>query len=366
MNVFKREFGQLQGDGTYAPSNVRSGLIVSLELCWRAHWQIELAASGLFVSGVLFSTSFSSFRFHPPAPKWYQLMMGRFVTGFGVGACSLLVPMYQGESSPRHIRGAMVCNVENDRSSYQLFVTIGIFVAHCINYGTESIRNSASWRIPLGITFFWGLLLGVGIIFFPESPRYEYPHERIEEASKTTTKLYGVPLNHRVIIKDLAEMKEQLDAEMTSQGGWHAWVEMFQGSRMCYRIMLGVVLRALQQLTGANYFFYYGTVVFNGAGISNIYVTQMILGGVNFGTTFGDLYVIEHFGRRKSLIMGGIWMFVCFMMYASVDHFSLNVNEPSQTPGAGKAMVVFAGCIFAAVLIVYFFRSGGQGQNFGD
>ncbi|XHG05203.1 hypothetical protein AWENTII_008450 [Aspergillus wentii] len=286
-------------------------------------------------------------------------MMGRFVTGFGVGACSLLVPMYQGESSPRHIRGAMVC-------SYQLFVTIGIFVAHCINYGTESIRNSASWRIPLGITFFWGLLLGVGIIFFPESPRYEYPHERIEEASKTTTKLYGVPLNHRVIIKDLAEMKEQLDAEMTSQGGWHAWVEMFQGSRMCYRIMLGVVLRALQQLTGANYFFYYGTVVFNGAGISNIYVTQMILGGVNFGTTFGDLYVIEHFGRRKSLIMGGIWMFVCFMMYASVDHFSLNVNEPSQTPGAGKAMVVFAGCIFAAVLIVYFFRSGGQGQNFGD
>lgn len=43
-----------------------------------------------------------------PAPKWYQVMMGRFVTGFGVGACSLLVPMYQGESAPRQVRGAMV------------------------------------------------------------------------------------------------------------------------------------------------------------------------------------------------------------------------------------------------------------------
>lgn len=43
-----------------------------------------------------------------PAGKWYQFMMGRFITGFGVGACSLLVPMYQGEISPRHIRGAMV------------------------------------------------------------------------------------------------------------------------------------------------------------------------------------------------------------------------------------------------------------------
>lgn len=43
-----------------------------------------------------------------PAGKWYQMMMGRFVTGFGVGSCSLLVPMYQGEIAPRHIRGAMV------------------------------------------------------------------------------------------------------------------------------------------------------------------------------------------------------------------------------------------------------------------
>lgn len=71
----------------------------------------------------------------------------------------------------------------------------------------------------------------------------------------------------------------------------------------------------------------------------------MILGGVNFGTTFGGLYVIEHFGRRKSLITGGIWMFVCFMVFASVGHFSLDVQTPQNTPGAGKAMVVFA-CLF--------------------
>lgn len=71
----------------------------------------------------------------------------------------------------------------------------------------------------------------------------------------------------------------------------------------------------------------------------------MILGGVNFGTTFGGLYIIEHFGRRKSLITGGIWMFVCFMVFASVGHFSLDINTPSNTPAAGTAMVVFA-CLF--------------------
>jgi SP family sugar:H+ symporter-like MFS transporter len=262
-------------------------------------------------------------------------------------------------------------------SSYQLFVTLGIFVAYCINFGTEHITNTASWRIPLGITFLWGLILGFGILLFPESPRFEYRMGRIDIAKRTMSKLYGVPENHRVIVHEILEIQEQLDAEKGAKGGWHGWIEMFQAPRMPYRIVLGVVLQALQQLTGANYFFYYvsfaqfqslglfdfrqilvpapetnlflsllqGTVIFNGAGISNTYVTQMILGGVNFGTTFGGLYVIEHFGRRKSLIAGGIWMFICFMVFASVGHFSLDVKNPPATPGAGKAMVVFA-CLF--------------------
>jgi SP family sugar:H+ symporter-like MFS transporter len=71
----------------------------------------------------------------------------------------------------------------------------------------------------------------------------------------------------------------------------------------------------------------------------------MILGGVNFGTTFLGLYVVEHFGRRKSLIFGASWMFVCFMVFASVGHFSLDRKNPQSTPQAGTAMIVFA-CLF--------------------
>ena len=54
--------------------------------------------------------------------KWYQVMMGRFVMGLGVGGLSLLVPMFMAESGPRHIRGALI-------SCYQLFITFGIFMA---------------------------------------------------------------------------------------------------------------------------------------------------------------------------------------------------------------------------------------------
>lgn len=195
----------------------------------------------------------------------------------------------------------------------------------------------------MGISFIWVAILGFGIIFFPESPRYDYRHGRVDVAKATMIKLYGVPENHRVVAEELAEIKEKHQEELLHAN--QKWWEIFTGPRMPYRIALGVTLQALQQLTGANYFFYYGTVIFKSTGINNSYVTQMILGGVNFGTTFLGLYVVEHFGRRKSLIFGAFWMFVCFMIFASVGHFALDRTTPQNTPHAGKAMIVFA-CLF--------------------
>lgn len=156
-------------------------------------------------------------------------------------------------------------------------------------------------------------------------------------------KLYGVSPDHRVVAEELAEIKAKYDEDMLHKN--QKWYEVFVAPRMTYRLALGITLQALQQLTGANYFFYYGTVIFKSTGIDNSYVTQMILGGVNVGTTFVGLYVVEHFGRRKSLVYGAAWMFVCFMVFASVGHFALDRVTPENTPHAGKAMIVFA-CLF--------------------
>ena len=72
------------------------------------------------------------------------------------------------------------------------------------------------------------------------------------------------------------EMAEKL--QMEEEGGKHPWYEVVTGPRMGYRTALGMVIQALQQLTGANYFFYYGTTIFTSIGLSNSYVTQIILG----------------------------------------------------------------------------------------
>ncbi|PGH28023.1 hypothetical protein AJ80_00278 [Polytolypa hystricis UAMH7299] len=344
MNDFLRRFGEPNPDGSgYHFSNVRAGLIVAMlsvgtligalvaaPIADRMgrKWSISGWCCVLTV-GIIVQMSAES-------PKWYQIVVGRWVAGLGVGALSLLVPLYQGESSPRHIRGAMI-------SCYQLFITLGIFIANCINFGTEGRNDSGSWRITIGITFLWVMILGFGMAFFPESPRYDYRHGRVDRAKETMMKFYGVPENHRQLHLELEEIRLKYEEDEATKD--QPWYEIWYAPRMRYRLILGVLLQALQQLTGANYFFYYGTTVFRGAGIDNSYVTQMILGGVNFGSTFLGLYNIEHFGRRKSLLVGAAWMCMCFLVFASVGHFALDIDDPPATPVPGKVMVVFA-CLF--------------------
>ncbi|KAI9810284.1 MAG: hexose transporter hxt1 [Pycnora praestabilis] len=342
MEDFLRRFGQYNAQtNKYYFSNVRAGLIVGLLSIGTLIGALIGAPIAdkfgrkpsisfwciIFIVGMIVQMAAEN--------KWYQIMMGRWVAGLGVGALSLLVPMYQAETAPRHIRGALI-------STYQLFITIGIFLASCINFGTEKRQNSGSWRIPMGIGFLWALILGFGILLFPETPRQDFRNGRVAEAKKTMETVYGVSDNHWSVHHELAEIKAKLDAETTSDGFFVEWYRMFFGPRMAYRIALGMGLQCMQQLTGANYFFYYGTTIFQSTGINNSFVTQMILNGINFGTTFYGLYIIEHYGRRKSLIAGSTWMFICFMIFASIGHFSLDRNHPANTPSAGRAMIVFA------------------------
>lgn len=79
----------------------------------------------------------------------------------------------------------------------------------------------------MGISFLWVLILGIGIIFFPESPRYDYSHGHIDSARKTMAKLYGVSENHRILVEELAEIKAKHEEELLHKG--EKWWKMFTG-----------------------------------------------------------------------------------------------------------------------------------------
>jgi SP family sugar:H+ symporter-like MFS transporter len=331
-------------NGEYSFSNVRSGLIVALlSIGTLVGALIAAPVSDKF--GRKYSIVFWNIIFCvgvivqiTTGHKWYQVAIGRWVAGLGVGGLSVLTPMYQSETAPRYVRGALV-------SCYQLFITLGIFTAYCINFGTEADQSSRSWKLPMGIGFIWSGLMVIGIMFMQESPRWEYRKGKINEARKTIALTYGVNEDHAEVQREIREIEMKMEAERAG-GDHHPWYEIFTGPAMAYRTLLGITMQMLQQLTGANYFFYYGTTVFGSVGLSNSYVTSIILGAVNFGCTFPGLYIVEKYGRRPALIYGALWMFVCFLIFASLGHFALGpADNPSQ--GVGYGMIVVA-CLFIA------------------
>lgn len=274
--------------------------------------------------------------------SWIHMMMGRFVAGLGVGNLSVGVPMFQSESSPKEIRGAVV-------ASYQLMITIGILVSNLINYGTRTIEDSsASWRIVIGLGILFSLPLGLGILIVPESPRWLAGRGDWDAARMALARLRGLKHNpsHSTVEDDLHEMRQILEKERHVGSG--SWLECFTPSpdtpKVVYRTMLGIGIHFLQQWTGINYFFYYGATVFSSAGISDPILVQLILGAVNVVMTFYGLYVVEKYGRRWPLFLGAIWQALWLLVFASVG----TANPPSTGSNTTGIIMIVSACMYIA------------------
>ncbi|KAF8429595.1 general substrate transporter [Tirmania nivea] len=353
MKDFLRRFAILQSDGSYAFSDVRAGTLVGM-------FSIG-ALLGSFGSGPISNRFgrklgimlgvliyFAGTTIQICAiNKWYQIVIGRLMAGSSIGIMSVLVPVYISESVPKEIRGGMV-------ALFQLFITLGILVSYIINFGTSHVGNSAAWRIPLGLNYVWASILGGGMALLPESPRWLLGRDRREDTLKSLRFIAGK--KHAEDGFKLIEAQYQEIAAMVQTDRnlpKTSWFSSFNPKRkIAYRTILGFVLQMLTQLTGANYFFYYGASNFKSIGISNSFVTQIILGVVNFSFTLPGMYAIERFGRRKPLLAGGIWQVIWLLVFGSVG----TVYNPMTNKAVGAVLIV-ATCMF----IVGFASTWGPG-----
>lgn len=100
-----------------------------------------------------------------------MMMIGRLIAGFGVGALSTIVPVYQSEISPPHNRGKLACiEFTGNVTGYAASVWVDYFCSY--------IQSDISWRLPLLMQCFMGALLGFGSLIICESPRYGFVWKR--------------------------------------------------------------------------------------------------------------------------------------------------------------------------------------------
>ncbi|KAH2219502.1 hypothetical protein KXV37_002470 [Aspergillus fumigatus] len=272
-------------------------------------------------------------------------LAGRFFAGLGVGLISALIPLYQSETAPKWIRGTIV-------GAYQLSITIGLLLASIVNNSTQNRMDTGCYRIPIAVQFAWSIILVGGMLILPDTPRYLIKRGNIDGAARALGRLRRLPADDPAVREELAEIQANHEYELSL--GKSTYLDCFKGN-LLKRLLTGCGLQALQQLTGINFIFYYGTQFFKNSGFKNSFTISLITNCVNVGSTLPGLYAIEKWGRRPVLFWGAVGMCVSQFVVAIIGttttgqdaHGVIIVhNEPAQ-----KAAIAFI-CFY-----IFFFAS---------
>lgn len=172
-----------------------------------------------------------------------MFVAGRFFAGYGVGMISATIPLYQSETAPKWIRGVIV-------GAYQFAITIGLLIAAIVDNSTQHRNDSGSYRIPIAVQFAWAIILFVGCVFLPETPRWFIKKGKPEAAAKSLSKLRKLDMDHPALIEELAEITANHEYELSL--GKATYIDCFKGN-LGRRLFTGCALQALQQLTGVNF-----------------------------------------------------------------------------------------------------------------
>jgi len=280
-----------------------------------------VACNVVFCVGVILQTA---------ATAIPTFVAGRFFAGYGVGMISATIPLYQSETAPKWIRGSIV-------GCYQLAITIGLLLAAIVDNSTKNRNDTGSYRIPIAVQFAWSIVLFAGCVFLPETPRWFIKKGRPEKAAQSLSTLRRLNIDHPALVEELAEITANHEYELSL--GKATYVDCFRGN-LGKRLFTGCALQALQQLTGVNFIFYYGTSFFQNSGIKNPFVVSMITSCVNVASTFPGLYLVEKWGRRNLLLFGAIGMAICQFIVAITGTVAGIDNLSAQ-----KALIAFV-CIY--------------------
>ena len=180
-----------------------------------------------------------------------MLVVGRLVSGLGVGIESAVVPIYQAEIAPPEIRGRVV-------SLQQWAITWGILLQYFIQYGASFTdggannpnQGTAAFRIPWGVQIVPATILFAGMFFFPRSPRWLASKDRWEESIEVLAALHGGgDMNHPKVLAQYQEIEEALTGERVE--GKPDWTLLTE-PRMFRRVILGMSIQMWSQLCGMN------------------------------------------------------------------------------------------------------------------
>jgi MFS transporter, SP family, arabinose:H+ symporter len=235
--------------------------------------------------------------------SWDALVAFRFIGGLGIGASSVLGPMYIAEIAPAEWRGRLV-------GMFQFNVVLGILLAYLSNYviGLEQF-GASEWRWDLGVTAIPAALFFVLLFTIPRSPRWLVKKGRLAEARSVLQLTGDENFEH-----NLEEIVQSITVEQKQA------TEKLFSRRYLFPIFLAVSIGMFNQLSGINAILYYLNDIFSHAGFSRVSgnLQAVVVGATNLIFTVFAMSIIDRVGRKTLLLIGSVGTAVCLAGVATI------------------------------------------------
>ncbi|CAN5580998.1 sugar porter family MFS transporter [soil metagenome] len=263
-----------------------------------------------------------------------MFIVARIIGGLGVGAASVLAPVYISEVVPANIRGRL-------SSVQQIMIITGLTGAFFANYALAHSAGGSTrdlwfdypaWRWMFWLQVIPALIYLFTLLLIPESPRYLVLKGRDADAEIVLTKLFGADHAREKV----AEIRGSLAADHHRP----KLSDLLDASGKVRPIVwAGIGLAVFQQLVGINIVFYYGAVLWRSVGFSedDALIINIISGLVSIGACVLTIFTVDRIGRKPLLLIGSLGMAITLALMAyAFSTATMSDGGLHMTPGIGK------------------------------
>jgi len=243
------------------------------------------------ITAILLATSFTT------------LLLARLLLGIGVGVVAVAVPLYLTEIAPAKIRGRSV-------TVFQLLLTFGIVLAYFVDL---IFTPSENWRAMFAVILIPATILFLSMLILPETPRWLMSKNHHEKAKHVLAKTHHAA-------EALTEFNQIFDSLNRAGGNW----KMLFARNLWLPLFVALVIAACNQLTGINVLLQYAPIVIKESGLNSNIGTMfgtIGIGLINFLGTILALFLIDHFGRKRLLIIGTLGIVIAYSYLGFLPHF---------------------------------------------
>jgi MFS transporter, SP family, xylose:H+ symportor len=287
--------------------------------------------------------------------NWVSFLCFRFMGGLAIGGASVVSPMYIAEISPAKYRGRLVAIT-------QFNVVAGILLAFFSNYLIVKMNLGVNeWRWMFGVVALPSSAFFFLLFLTPNSPRWLMAEGRTEEARAVFLRLGADDVEG-----ELRDIQASLDVSH------HGLKEPFFRKAYTRPILLAVAIAAFNQLSGINALMYYAPAIFQMAGANkdSALLQSVAVGGTNLLFTMMALLIIDHFGRRRLMLVGSLGYIVslgsvawAFHKYGDAFSIAQKAVEANLPVPADVATAVGAGGFVVLASLLVFIASHAFGQG---